>query len=479
MAKKNKKITQGGFTFRHESDIVLQMPELFHFDLAAYMSAVNAASSIDYSHRVRLYDMYESAQFDLHLAGVLDKRIRAVRRLPIEFQRDGQPDERINQQIASPWFKDFRRDLLLSHFWGFSLFQFYTDHEGNIQYTLVPHKHYNPITRQILKYQGDQSGISIDDFPNTLFVGQERALGIFAELLPAVLYKRGNMGDWARFCNIFGMPIREYTYDAGDEEARRRLIADARRQGTNAVYIHPRESSLNLIDSGNKSASSELFRTFTEYWDSQISIRVLGNTLTTDAQSTGTQALGTVHKDEEVGMNEEDREFILDVLNYEMTEIFAALGFNTEGGKFVYAKKEEIDPAQQIDILTKLSALGLPLDHDYLYETFGIRKPDNYDAIIEEKAAQKAAIQASLEQAQNKEEEPPEADKEVSPPQDELKEPKQKETAEEEPAKEKPAEPQTEKEEEQQKKKKKPTKNIFTRFFAWAPRDHGADSNDW
>ena len=484
MAKKNKKITQSGLRLQHESDIVLQMPELFHFDLNAYMSAVNAASSIDYSHRVRLYDMYESAQFDLHLAGVLDKRLRAVRRLPIEFQRDGEPDERINEQIASPWFKDFRRDLLLSHFWGFSLFQFYTDPEGNIQYTLVPRKHYNPITRQVLKYQGDQSGTSIDNVPNTLFIGHERALGIFAELLPAVLYKRGNMGDWARFCNIFGLPIREYTYDAGDEEARRRLIADARRQGTNAVYIHPRESSLNLIDSGNKSASSELFRTFTEYWDSQISIRVLGNTLTTDVQSTGTQALGTVHQDEEVGMNEEDREFVLDVLNYEMTEIFAALGYNTEGGKFVYAKKEDIDPAQQIDILLKLSQLGLPLDHDYLYETFGVRKPEDYDAIIEEKAAQKAAIQASLEPAQNKEEEPgkdPEADKEANPPQDELKEPKQKETAEEEPAKEKPAEPQTEKEkeEEQQKKKKKTTKNLLKRFFAWAPRDHGADSNDW
>ena len=462
MAKKNKKITQSGLRLQHESDIVLQMPELFHFDLNAYMSAVNAASSIDYSHRVRLYDMYESAQFDLHLAGVLDKRLRAVRRLPIEFQRDGEPDERINEQIASPWFKDFRRDLLLSHFWGFSLFQFYTDPEGNIQYTLVPRKHYNPITRQVLKYQGDQSGTSIDEFPNTLFVGHERTLGIFAELLPAVLYKRGNMGDWARFCNIFGLPIREYTYDAGDEEARRRLIADARRQGTNAVYIHPRESSLNLIDSGNQSASSELFRTFTEYWDSQISIRVLGNTLTTDVQSTGTQALGTVHKDEEVGMNEEDREFVLDVLNYEMTEIFAALGYNTEGGKFVYAKKEEIDPSQQIDIIVKLNQIGLPLDHDYLYETFGVRKPEDYDAIIEEKAAQKAAIQASLEQAQNKEEEPGKV------PEDPKKE-------------EKPAAPQTEKEkeEEQQKKKKKTAKNIFKRFFAWAPRDHGADSNDW
>lgn len=436
--KKNKKITQGGTTLRHEPDILLQMPELFHFDLAAYMSAINAATSIDYSHRVKLYDMYESAMLDLHLSGVLDKRIRAVRRLPIEFQRDGEPDERINDQIASPWFKDFRRDLLMSHFWGFSLFQFYTDDSGNIQYTLVPRKHYNPIRREVLKFQGDQTGRPVDDFPGMLFVGSERGLGIFAELLPAVLYKRGNMADWARFCNIFGLPIREYTYDAGDEEARRRLLADARRQGTNAVYIHPRESSLNLIESGNKSGSSELYRTFTEYWDSQISIRVLGNTLTTDAKETGTQALGTVHQDEENSMNEEDREFILDVLNYEMTEIFTALGYDTTGGKFVYAKKDKVDISQHADILVKLNAMGLPMDDDYLYETFGIRKPDNYDAIKAEKEAQKAAIQAAMQQPKGEEKEDDEKQ-----PQDE------------------------------------PPKNWMSRFFGRAPRKAGADLNDW
>ena len=425
-------------TLRHEPDILLQMPELFHFDLAAYMSAVNAATSIDYSHRVKLYDMYESAMLDLHLSGVLDKRIRAVRRLPIEFQRDGEPDERINEQIASPWFKDFRRDLLMSHFWGFSLFQFYTDDAGNIQYTLVPRKHYNPIRREVLKFQGDQTGRPVNEFPGMLFVGSERGLGIFAELLPAVLYKRGNMADWARFCNIFGLPIREYTYDAGDEEARRRLLADARRQGTNAVYIHPRESSLNLIESGNKSGSSELYRTFTEYWDSQISIRVLGNTLTTDAKETGTQALGTVHKEEEGSMNEEDREFILDVLNYEMTEIFTALGYDTTGGKFVYAKQDRIDPTQQVDILQKLHTMGLPLDDDYLYETFGVRKPENYDVIKAEKEAQKAAIQAALQQ------------------------PKGEET-----------------EDDEKQPKDEPPRNWMGRFFGRAPRKAGAASNDW
>ena len=239
-------------------------------------------------------------------------------------------------------------------------------------------------------------GVPIDDFPDMLFVGSERDLGIYAELLPAVLYKRGDMSDWAQFCNIFGMPVREYTYDAGDEEARRRVIDDARRQGANAAYIHPKESELKLVEAGNKTGSSDLYRTFAEYWDSKMSIRVLGNTLTTDAKSTGTQALGSVHKEEEDEMNSDDRDFILDILNYDMRPIFASLGFNVEGGEFVYAKKDKINPAQQIDIVQKLSSMGLPIDDDYLYETFCVAKPDNYKQLKEEKEAAKVAFREQL-----------------------------------------------------------------------------------
>ena len=393
------KIIQGGMLVpqgMRQPDIVLQMPEIFMFDMNAYMQSVKAARGIDFSNRARLYDMYDSASLDLHLSGVIAKRMRGVTKIPIEFRRNGVPDDAINNQIKSPWFKQLRKDLVMSEFWGFTLVQFYLNEEGNIRYDLINRKHYDPIHRKLLKYQGSMDGVPIDDFPDMLFVGSERDLGIYAELLPAVLYKRGDMSDWAQFCNIFGMPIREYTYDAGDEDARRRVIADARRQGANAAYIHPKESELKLVEAGNKTGSSDLYRTFAEYWDSKMSIRVLGNTLTTDAKSTGTQALGSVHKKEEDEMNSDDRDFILDILNYDMRPIFASLGFNVEGGEFVYAKKDKINPAQQIDIVQKLSSMGLPIDDDYLYETFCVAKPDNYKQLKEEKEAAKVAFREQL-----------------------------------------------------------------------------------
>lgn len=394
-----KRIIQGGLVDvrnMRQPDVVLQMPEIFYFDMNAYINSVKSALNIDFTNRVRLYDMYESSMLDLHLSGVLDKRLRGVTKIPIEFRRNDQPDDVINAQLRSPWFKQLRKDLVMSHFWGFTLVQFYLDEDGNIRYDLINRKHYDPIHRKLLKYQGAIDGISIDEFPNTIFVGSERKLGIFAELLPAVLYKRGNMADWARFANIFGMPIREYTYDAGDEEARARLIADARRQGSNAVYIHPKDSELKLIEAANKTGSSELYRTFAEYWDSKMSIRVLGNTLTTDAKENGTQSLGTVHKEEEDEMNADDCDFLLDILNYNMRPVFQNLGFNVDGGEFVYARHDKINPSQQIDIVQKLSSMGLPIDDDYLYETFSVRKPDNYDELKLQKEAERQAMRDAL-----------------------------------------------------------------------------------
>nr|DAK69603.1 MAG TPA: portal [Caudoviricetes sp.] len=398
----SRKIVQGGFrkiAGNRPPDVFLQMPELFMFNMKDYMDSVRNAKSIDFSYRVKLFDMYESAQLDLHLSGVLDKRLRGVTRIPIEFQRDGKPDDTINRQLRSPWFKKLCKDLVMSQFYGFTLVQFYLDDEGDIRYDLINRKHYDPVFHKILKYQGDLDGVDIENFSNTLFVGTERGLGIFAEILPAVLYKRGDMSDWAKFCNIFGMPIREYTYDAGDEDARKKIIADARNQGSNAVYIHPNESEMKLIEAGNKTGSSELYQNFAEYWDSKISIRVLGNTLTTDAKDTGTQALGTVHKEEENDMNVDDRNFLLDILNYDMKPIFTNLGFNVEGGDFVYAHKDKVDTQEMLNVVKGMKEMGLPMDDDWLYETFGIEKPKDYDKQKESIEAQKQAIRERLQGA--------------------------------------------------------------------------------
>ena len=401
-------ISEGSYNSREVVDIVLSAPELFYFDIQKYINAINSAKAVDFSFRSRLYDMYESALMDLHLAGVLAKRLKGVTKVPIEFSRDGVTDEEINRQLASPWMKQLREEIILAQFWGFSLLQFYTDDEGDIRFYSVPRKHYDPVNQVLLRHQTDSNGTPISEFPNMLFVGGERDLGTLAQILVAVLYKRNNYADWAKYCELYAIPIQEYTYNAGDEETRRQLLLDARQRGNNAVYIHPAESNFQFVESNAKSGTSELFKDFTDYWDNQIAVRVLGNTLTTSASSTGTQALGTVHKAVEEELNEDDCNTVLDVLNYYMLPIFESLGFNVSGGKFVSAKRKEVDTSRQADIYLKMQQLGLPIDADDVYETLGVKKPDDFYEQLAKVEEHRKALADVLDGASNYDIPPPE-----------------------------------------------------------------------
>ena len=93
----------------------------------------------------------------------------------------------------------------------------------------------------------------------------------------------------------------------------------------------------------------------------------------------GTQALGTVHRKVEDRLAQADRKYLLDVLNYEMTDTFSDMGIDTSGGEFLFKEPKDIDLNQRMDIAAKMDALGLPLDEEQLYEETGFRKPADYE----------------------------------------------------------------------------------------------------
>ena len=399
--------------------IVLTQPRRFGIDIADMTAAIHAFENVDYSRRFKLYDLYSDILMDTHLSSVIDKRVEAVLALDIEFQRDGKPDENINEQLQSPWFRRCIEDILAARWWGFSLMQFYREGPW-INYDLIPRKHADPVRRLILRHQTDITGTPWDEYPDLLFVGDKDDMGLLAKAAPWVIYKRNDMADWAQFAEVFGMPIQEYTYETDDDEARQRAIEDATGIGSLGVFIHGKDTELNLKEAGNKSGSADLYDKLCERCNSEISKLFLGNTLTTEASDKGTQALGTVHKDVEEKVTLADRQDILDVLNYNMTDIFAMLGIDTTGGEFCYPEKKVIEPEKKMSILTQLRTnFSLPVGDDYLYEEFGIEKPTDYNELKKRQEAGAAEIQKAKEKAattgerEDEEEEIPETGKEA------------------------------------------------------------------
>lgn len=449
--KRAGKITQSGNLPRPgqkgPATIILTQPKRFGVDMADYMLAIRAFENVDYSRRFRLYDLYSDILMDTHLTSVIEKRKNAALSAAIEFRRNGKPDKKVNEQIRSPWFRRLIGDILDARFWGFTLVQFYREGEW-VNYDRIPRKHVDPVRRLILRHQTDTAGTSWDEYPDLLFIGEPDDLGLLAKAAVWVIYKRNDVADWAQFAEVFGAPIREYTYPTDDDEARQRALEDAESTGSMAVFVHAQETVLKLVEAANKTGSADLYDKLCERCNSEISKLFLGNTLTTEASDKGTQALGTVHKDVEEKVTLADRQDILDVLNYNMADIFAMLGIDTTGGEFCYPEKKVIEPEKKMSILTQLRTnFGLPVGDDYLYEEFGVEKPADYNE-LKEKAAEIEAAKAREDEKAEEDEPDPE-----------------KEPEREKPGKETP------------KEKKNTLKNVYNRlkrFFAKAPGKDGA-----
>lgn len=419
--KKNKNkpgiITVGGNFMapgqKKPNVIVLTQPKRFGLDIADYMSAIRAAENVDFSRRYKLYDLYSDILMDTHLTCVIEKRKNAVLCSDIEFQVNGKPDETVNEQIRSPWFNKLIGDIIDARFWGFSLCQFYKDGEW-VDYDLVPRKHVDPIKKLILRHQTDVTGLSWDKYTDLLFVGSPSDLGLLAKAAPWVIYKRNTTGDWSQFSEIFGMPIQEYIYDSDDEESRQRAMEDAANTGSLAQFFHAKDTEFKLTEAGNKTGSADVYERLCERCNNEISKLVLGNTLTTESSENGTQALGTVHKKVEDKVAQADKNYVLNVLNYDMSDIFAHMGINTAGGVFCFPEKKETDSTTKLNIITTLKKnFNLPVSDEYLYEEFGVEKPDNYEQIKKEQDEQNqhnnAPAQISDTVKEEKEEKTPES----------------------------------------------------------------------
>lgn len=389
MTKKGKRrILAGGNVGNTQAPtIILQQTRRGGLDVGVYMSAIRSAEIIDYPRRDKLCDLYEDVKLDSHLFSVLRKQKAAVLSTPIQFMRDGKVDETMQEHIKSPWFLQFLSDLY-DHEWegvGGSLFQFYRDERGWINYTLVPRKNVDAINRLILRHQGDTVGVSWDEFDDLLYIGKPRMIGNLAVAAFWVILKRNNVGDWADFAEIFGRPIREGTYNAFDEEARQKLLKDITEMGGAGVIVHPDSTELKLVQAQNVSGGGDLYEKLGTYCNNEISKTVTGNTLTTEAGDKGTQALGAVQKEGEEDINFFVKQTILNILNYEMTETFARLGINTDGGEFFFVPPKSKNSQEKVNVLKVLkNDLQLPIDDDYLYEEFGIPKPQDYEAMKEE-----------------------------------------------------------------------------------------------
>lgn len=391
MARNNKKIAINKNSTPIIQNITVQPFNRQSQDIGNWRNATRAAES-QIPKRVYLYDLYHDiSTTDGQIIAVWGKRQDAITTANWEFtDKEGNPVDAINEIIDCIGFEDLLKDIIDAKAWGYSMCEpsFFVNDNGQNEFSLysIPKKHMRPEKGQVTNHQYDDNGVNINEgiYAKTVMqFGKSKDLGLLLSAAMYAIYKRGSTADWAEFIEIFGRGIIDAEWDGFDEGQRQQLANSIKEMGSGGILIRPSGTKVD-IKNNTGNANGQLQDTFVSKMDAYISKVLLGTTETTDSSQRSGYAQAEIHAKEDQKKNESDLQFVRRSLNSQFIKILMAAGFDTKGGTFVIKKDKNLDKSAYEIHKSMRNDLKVPIDDDFFYEEYGVRKPDNYQELKNE-----------------------------------------------------------------------------------------------
>lgn len=361
-------------------------------DIGDIKSALLSAESIHYPQRVRLYDVYDDAMLDGFLTGIINKRADAVLNKLLMFQNAaGKRVDEMDDLIQSNPFRELQAKILETQGWGITGLEFIPGAE--FIYKEIPRKHIKPHKKIIAFDQYGEEGISYDGVSNLWIMGKENDLGYLLKCSFYAMYKRGGIGDYAQYVEIFGQPMRVIYYDAYDTKTKMELRDVLTNSGSALAMMVPKQAQFDVKDGKQSNANGDLQIKFLGFCDEEMSIIVLGNTETTKSSSSSGYAQSKEHGKQQLEITKSDLKYVQNMLNTpQFINILKSYGYPVDGGRFVFEKEIDIPALLNRIEIDEAVASHVPIDPDYWYETYGIPKPDNFDELMAQKEEERKAM---------------------------------------------------------------------------------------
>lgn len=358
-------------------------------DIRKWRNALESAESPYYPDRTELIELYEEFILDLTIESAIKKRVRRVRNTPvIVFNQQGEKDEAKTKLINATWFQEFVKYAVESEFWGFSLMELKVEKGSVMECVLIPRIMTHPEFAKVSTYTPyDKEGINFYEKPYVnylIFSGENKDLGLLNKLAPYCIYKRATLVDWAEHSEVFGMPIRIYEYDPQQPNARREAEESARNMGSMAYVVVPKGTGLKL-EGGDGTAKPDMYETFRQALNEEMTISILGQTMTTANGSSRSQA--EVHERTEADIFADDLYRVQLFTNNQLVPRLVNFGILTEGDFVTFDKSEKLTIEQQLEMDLKLCEV-MDVPQSYLYQKYNIPYPEKGELLAYRKNQQ-------------------------------------------------------------------------------------------
>jgi hypothetical protein len=361
--------------------IVLQNVDRTKKDIVDWHNAYVQAGNVSNPLRIRLLDLYERILLDGHLQGVITRRRSAVLNKKLRFiGNDGKKIDEMDGLINSKEFRDLRCLLFDKKLFG--LFGIEAIVGDKFRFEAVNRKHIKPDLRMITWEQSGTDGVNYDEDWRLWVLGSQFELGLLLKCAPYVLWKQGNMADWAQYIELFGQPVIITKYDASDIKTKQELEEVMLNAGSSLRISLPTQANFEMHDGKTSNANGDLQDKFKDACDDEISKIILTVTETTTSSKSSGFAQANVHSKQQLEITKDDLEDERgDLNNPVFLNIIKSFGWKVDNGQFEHEPDVDITMLQQRIIVDAQLEKIIPIDDDYFYRTYGIEKPDNYDAL--------------------------------------------------------------------------------------------------
>lgn len=246
----------------------------------------------------------------------------------------------------------------------------------------------NPNALRVFPDRDPNNPKPFDRFPHKFLVGVYRAksghIAETAQLRSLAHLWLGRMLGWewmAHKAELFGLPIRWATYDPAAPQTQIDQISDMlRNMGTAAWGAFPQGTELQILNGSTPgvAGASEPTERLMYLADRACDLIFLGQTLTSQEGSSGSYALGSVHREVELDLYENYAAYVIDVINNQFIPAIIELNWgNSEELPFLEVELNRPEKDKQIVERDKtlFVDMGLPVSKQWLYDRHKVPAP--------------------------------------------------------------------------------------------------------
>lgn len=353
-------------------DLVKQSSSVYRQEISHWQMARQERINPEAPYTYLLQELYKDVMIDSHLSAMVENRIlRITNKTFVIKDKKGVADYERSEMLKKKWFTQALRYAMESIFYEYSLMLFEKGMDGKItKVKKVPRTHVNPDKELVVKEVYDQDGLHYNEFPYDLvFAKLYDGYGLLEKAAPLTILKRHSWASWDEFEQIFGMPIRIAKLGTLSDDVKSEVAGWLKTMGTASYGVFPQFADIEIKESNNRDAFN-VFMKKIETVDSQLSILVNGQTMTTSDGSSRSQA--EVHERTEDEITDADIKEILNWINEDLVPLLRSCGYDIKDDEHIGIETVS-DPSVKIAIDEKImNSSGYRLTKDYLEKTYGV-----------------------------------------------------------------------------------------------------------